>query len=228
MALSKIWVLVERSGDKVAPVSLELLTKARELAATVEGFDLGGRRPPRRRRGRPRGGSHPLGRRHRHRHFPGPPSRPALPAQISPATSLTRSSSRRATTVATSPAASPSRSTVRCSPTPSASKTPAAGSVRARHLRRNRSPEGAVHRAAPGDLRDPSEVVRGRAGSGDPASSALGGARTSAPQGPPRCVLPCRGDRAVRSSTRRRWSSRAVAALATPRATRWSRSLRGC
>jgi electron transfer flavoprotein alpha subunit len=41
MALSKIWVLVERSGERVAPVSLELLTKARELAGTVEGFTWG-------------------------------------------------------------------------------------------------------------------------------------------------------------------------------------------
>jgi len=41
MALSKIWVLVERSGDKIAPVSLELLTKARDLAGTVEGFTWG-------------------------------------------------------------------------------------------------------------------------------------------------------------------------------------------
>jgi electron transfer flavoprotein alpha subunit len=41
MALSKIWVLVDRAGDKVAPVSLELLTKARQLAGTVEGFTWG-------------------------------------------------------------------------------------------------------------------------------------------------------------------------------------------
>jgi electron transfer flavoprotein alpha subunit len=41
MALSKIWVLVDRAGEKVAPVSLELLTKARELADSVEGFTWG-------------------------------------------------------------------------------------------------------------------------------------------------------------------------------------------
>jgi electron transfer flavoprotein alpha subunit len=41
MALNKIWVLVDRAGDSVAPVSLELLTKARELAASVEGFTWG-------------------------------------------------------------------------------------------------------------------------------------------------------------------------------------------
>ncbi|MGH9056482.1 MAG: electron transfer flavoprotein subunit alpha/FixB family protein [Acidimicrobiales bacterium] len=37
MALNKIWVVVEPSGGKVAPVSLELLTIARQLAGTVEG-----------------------------------------------------------------------------------------------------------------------------------------------------------------------------------------------
>src|SRR5579875_487986 len=41
MALEKIWVLVDRTGDKVATASLELLTKARELATTVEGFTWG-------------------------------------------------------------------------------------------------------------------------------------------------------------------------------------------
>jgi electron transfer flavoprotein alpha subunit len=41
MTLNKIWVLVDRAGDKIAPVSLELLTKARELASTVEGFTWG-------------------------------------------------------------------------------------------------------------------------------------------------------------------------------------------
>jgi electron transfer flavoprotein alpha subunit len=41
MALSKIWVLIDRAGEKVAPVSLELLTKARELADSVEGFTWG-------------------------------------------------------------------------------------------------------------------------------------------------------------------------------------------
>ena len=41
MALDKIWVVVDRSGDKVAPVSLELLTKAREIGGTVEGITWG-------------------------------------------------------------------------------------------------------------------------------------------------------------------------------------------
>ncbi|HEX4865470.1 MAG TPA: electron transfer flavoprotein subunit alpha/FixB family protein, partial [Acidimicrobiales bacterium] len=41
MALNKIWVVVVRAGDKAAPVSLELLTKARELASTVEGITWG-------------------------------------------------------------------------------------------------------------------------------------------------------------------------------------------
>jgi electron transfer flavoprotein alpha subunit len=41
MAIEKIWVLVDRAGDKVSTASLELLTKARELAATVEGFTWG-------------------------------------------------------------------------------------------------------------------------------------------------------------------------------------------
>jgi len=41
MALSKIWVLVDRASDKVAPVSLELLTKASQLATSVEGFTWG-------------------------------------------------------------------------------------------------------------------------------------------------------------------------------------------
>ncbi|MHB1534538.1 MAG: electron transfer flavoprotein subunit alpha/FixB family protein [Acidimicrobiales bacterium] len=41
MAVEKVWVLVDRQGDKVAPVSLELLTEARALAATVEGVTWG-------------------------------------------------------------------------------------------------------------------------------------------------------------------------------------------
>jgi len=36
MAVSKIWVLAEASGGKVAPITLEMLNKARELADTVE------------------------------------------------------------------------------------------------------------------------------------------------------------------------------------------------
>jgi electron transfer flavoprotein alpha subunit len=41
MTLNKIWVVVVRAGDKAAPVSLELLTEARELASTVEGITWG-------------------------------------------------------------------------------------------------------------------------------------------------------------------------------------------
>src|ERR1700678_219867 len=41
MTISKIWVIVDRQGDKVAPLSLELLTKARTLADTVEGVTYG-------------------------------------------------------------------------------------------------------------------------------------------------------------------------------------------
>src|ERR1039457_6110035 len=36
MALDKIWVFAEIAGGKPAPVALELLTKARSLAGTVE------------------------------------------------------------------------------------------------------------------------------------------------------------------------------------------------
>ena len=45
MALNKIWVLVDRAGDKVAPVSVELLSKASQLASTVEGFTWGDAAP---------------------------------------------------------------------------------------------------------------------------------------------------------------------------------------
>lgn len=36
MALNRIWVLAEAADDKVAPITLEMLTKARELGGTVE------------------------------------------------------------------------------------------------------------------------------------------------------------------------------------------------
>ena len=36
MAVSKIWVFAEADGDKPAGATLEILTKARELATTVE------------------------------------------------------------------------------------------------------------------------------------------------------------------------------------------------
>src|SRR5438445_130834 len=42
MALDKIWVVVDRSGDRVAPVALELITKAREIGGSVEGITWGG------------------------------------------------------------------------------------------------------------------------------------------------------------------------------------------
>ena len=41
MAVSKIWVVIIRQGDKVAPLSLELLTKATSMGATVEGVTYG-------------------------------------------------------------------------------------------------------------------------------------------------------------------------------------------
>jgi electron transfer flavoprotein alpha subunit len=41
MALDKIWVVADRSGDKVAPVALELLTKAREIGGAVEAITWG-------------------------------------------------------------------------------------------------------------------------------------------------------------------------------------------
>jgi electron transfer flavoprotein alpha subunit len=41
MALDKIWVVADRSGDKVAPVALELITKAREIAGAVEAITWG-------------------------------------------------------------------------------------------------------------------------------------------------------------------------------------------
>ncbi|MGH9115026.1 MAG: electron transfer flavoprotein subunit alpha/FixB family protein [Acidimicrobiales bacterium] len=45
MVLDKIWVVVEPAGGKVAPVSLELLTKARQLAGSVEGVTWGDAAP---------------------------------------------------------------------------------------------------------------------------------------------------------------------------------------
>lgn len=41
MAVDKIWVIVDRQGEQIAPLSLELLTKARELGGTVEGVTWG-------------------------------------------------------------------------------------------------------------------------------------------------------------------------------------------
>jgi electron transfer flavoprotein alpha subunit len=42
MALNRIWVYAEATDGKVAPISLEMLTKARELAGTVEAVYGGG------------------------------------------------------------------------------------------------------------------------------------------------------------------------------------------
>src|SRR5260370_6163437 len=41
MAISKIWVFAEADGDKPASATLEILTKARELADTVEAVYVG-------------------------------------------------------------------------------------------------------------------------------------------------------------------------------------------
>jgi electron transfer flavoprotein alpha subunit len=41
MAVDRIWVVVERQGDGVASLSLELLSKARSLAGMVEGITWG-------------------------------------------------------------------------------------------------------------------------------------------------------------------------------------------
>src|SRR5205823_14912769 len=41
MAIEKIWVFAEADGDKAASSTLEMLTKARELAGTVEAVHVG-------------------------------------------------------------------------------------------------------------------------------------------------------------------------------------------
>jgi electron transfer flavoprotein alpha subunit len=41
MTVEKIWVVVERQGEAVAPLSLELLTQARRLAGVIEGVTWG-------------------------------------------------------------------------------------------------------------------------------------------------------------------------------------------
>src|ERR1700758_3372834 len=41
MALNSVWVVVDRSGDKVASVAFELLTKARQVAGSVEAITWG-------------------------------------------------------------------------------------------------------------------------------------------------------------------------------------------
>ncbi len=52
MPVSKIWVFAEADGDKPTTTTLEILTKARELADTVEAVLR--RRQRRRARGRSR------------------------------------------------------------------------------------------------------------------------------------------------------------------------------
>ncbi len=42
MTLDKVWVLVEAFEGTPLPISLELLTKAREMGSTVEAFVWGG------------------------------------------------------------------------------------------------------------------------------------------------------------------------------------------
>ena len=42
MALNRIWVYAEAAGDKISPLTLELLAKARSLAGTVEAVYAGG------------------------------------------------------------------------------------------------------------------------------------------------------------------------------------------
>ncbi|MDA8062954.1 MAG: electron transfer flavoprotein subunit alpha/FixB family protein [Actinomycetota bacterium] len=41
MSIASAWVVVDRQGDRVAPLSLELLTKGKDLAARVEGVTWG-------------------------------------------------------------------------------------------------------------------------------------------------------------------------------------------
>src|SRR6185295_16897597 len=41
MALNRIWVYAEADGDKISPLTLELLTKARSLGGTVEAVYAG-------------------------------------------------------------------------------------------------------------------------------------------------------------------------------------------
>ncbi len=41
MAIDTIWVIVDHAGDRVAPLSLELLTKAASMGGTVEGITWG-------------------------------------------------------------------------------------------------------------------------------------------------------------------------------------------
>ena len=114
MTLSKIWVLAEATDGKVTTTTLELLTKARELADTVEAVyagadadaiaaelgEYGATKVLRHRRPRRRPPRRPRGRR------PSPPRSRAAPPP-------TPSSPPPATTVVTSPGACRPSSTAR-------------------------------------------------------------------------------------------------------------------
>jgi electron transfer flavoprotein alpha subunit len=81
MALDRIWVVLDRTGDKVAPVSLELLSKASQLGGTVEGVTWGDAAPL-----AAAAGAHGAGALHTvgdlGGHLPGPAAAAALAAQI--------------------------------------------------------------------------------------------------------------------------------------------------
>ena len=114
MASDKIWVVVDRSGDKVAPVSLELLTKARELGDHRRRRHLGRRRALAAEAGAHGATAlHTVGDLGEALPGPGGGRRPGGPDRRR-ATAPTPSSCRRPTTAATSPAACRSGSTGRC------------------------------------------------------------------------------------------------------------------
>jgi electron transfer flavoprotein alpha subunit len=81
MALDRIWVVLDRTGDKVAPVSLELLSKASQLGGTVEAVTWGDAGPL-----AAAAGAHGATALHTigdlSSHLPGPAGASALAAQI--------------------------------------------------------------------------------------------------------------------------------------------------
>jgi electron transfer flavoprotein alpha subunit len=81
MALDRIWVVLDRTGDKVAPVSLELLSKASQLGGTVEAVTWGDATPL-----AAAAGAHGATALHTvgdlSSHLPGPAAAAALAAQI--------------------------------------------------------------------------------------------------------------------------------------------------
>jgi electron transfer flavoprotein alpha subunit len=81
MALDRIWVVLDRTGDKVAAVSLELLSKASQLGGTVEGVTWGDAAPL-----AAAAGAHGAAALHTvgdlSSHLPGPAAAAALAAQI--------------------------------------------------------------------------------------------------------------------------------------------------